>query len=281
MTLRKTKRTEKRFRAGLPWTEAEVARLQELYPKTGKRDLAVRFGRPVWGIIGKARALGLKKDNAGSYQRQSCINPVLWSGHEEEMLRILFPFTPNEEIAEILRRSLDAVHMKSRKLGLRKMELWTETEDRLLKELYRTLSYEQLAKELGRSRSAVQIRVITLGLERKVANWADEEIDCLQRTYSLMMYQTIAKRLGRTWKAVAAKADKMGFTKNLHWHEADIQKLKQLYARFTARQVAERMGRSYDSVRNQIRLLSLRKRKSIANKTVDTGSEGSSVGCKK
>ena len=46
----------------------------------------------------------------------------------------------------------------------------------------------------------------------------------------------------------------------------DIQKLKQLYARFTARQIAERMGRSYNLVRNQIRLLSLRKRANVANK---------------
>jgi len=207
MPLRKTKRTERRFRAGLPWTEAEVARLKELYPGTGQRDLALRFGRPVWGIIGKARALGLKKDCASGYRRQSCINPVLWSGQEEELLRILFPFTPNEEIAEILGRSLDAVHMKSRKLGLRKMEIWTENEDRLLTELYRTLSYEQLAKQLGRSRSSVQIRVITLGLECKVENWTEEEIDYLQKTYSRVKHQTIAKKLGRTWKAVSAKAD--------------------------------------------------------------------------
>ena len=165
MPLRKTKRTEKRHKARLPWTEAEVARLKELYPKTAKRDLAVSFGRPIWGIIGKARALGLKKDYAGSYRRQSCINPVLWSGREEELLRTLFPSTPNEEIAEVLGRSLGAVCNKSRKLGLRIMAIWTESEDRLLKELYQTLSYEQLAKQLGRSRSSVQIRVITLGLE--------------------------------------------------------------------------------------------------------------------
>jgi len=259
MPLRRTKRTEKRHKAGLPWTEAEVAQLKELYPKTAKNDLALRFGRSIWGIIGKARALGLKRDYGSSYGRQPCINPVLWSGEEEELLRTLFPATPNEEIAEVLGRSLGAVCGKSRKLGLRKMEIWMETEDELLKGLYRTLSYEQLAKQLGRSRSSVQIRVITLGLESKVENWAEEEIDYLQRTHSLMTYQTIAKELGRTWKAVAAKADKMGFIKSRCWSEADIQRLKLLYARLTARQVAERMGRSYTSVRNRIRLLGLRK----------------------
>jgi hypothetical protein len=213
MTVRRTKRTENRFKAGLPWTEPEVAQLIELYPTNSNQDLAVKFGRPVWGITGKARGLGLKKNYAGGYRRQSCMNPVPWSGNEEELLGILFPSTPNEEIAEILGRSLGAVCNKSRKLGLRKMELWTASEDELLKALYRTLSYEQLAKQLGRSRSSVQIRVITLDLESKVKNWTEEEIHYLQKTYSCMRDQILAKKLGRTWKAVAAKADKMGFTK--------------------------------------------------------------------
>jgi len=45
MTLRRTKRTEKRFKAGLPWTEDEVAHFIELYPTNSNKDLVVRFGR--------------------------------------------------------------------------------------------------------------------------------------------------------------------------------------------------------------------------------------------
>ena len=62
MTVRRTKRTAKRFNAGLPWIETEVLQLIELYPTNSNKDLAVRFGRPVWGITGKARALELKKN---------------------------------------------------------------------------------------------------------------------------------------------------------------------------------------------------------------------------
>ena len=67
MIVKKNKRTDKRPRSGLPWTEADVAKLAELYPKTSNKDLAVRLGRPIWGIMGKARALSLKKDYAGGY----------------------------------------------------------------------------------------------------------------------------------------------------------------------------------------------------------------------
>ncbi|MCK5172872.1 MAG: hypothetical protein KAR47_05740 [Planctomycetes bacterium] len=257
--MRKTKRTEKRFKAGLPWTEADVARLVKLYPKTGNRDLAAEFGRPLWGIIGKARALELEKNYADGYRRQSCLNPMPWSSNEVERLAKLFPTTPNEEIAERIGRSLDAIANKARKMGLRKMEFWSEEEDKLLKKLYKKLSYEQLARRLGRTRGATQIRVIVLGLECKVDKWTEDEIDFLKKTYLQMTYHQIAQKLGRTWPAVAAKAENMGFIKLHHWPEADVQKLRQLYARFTARQIAEIMGCSYSAVRNKIHLLGLRK----------------------
>lgn len=259
MVLRKTKRTEKRFKAGQPWTEAEVARLVKLYPKMNNRDLAAAFGRSVWGIIGKARELDLKKDYTGGYRRQSCMNPILWSDNEEELLVELFPSTPNEEVAEKIGRTLGAIANKARKMGLWKMEFWSEDEDQLLKKLYKKLSYEQLARRLGRTRGATQIRVIVLGLECKVDNWTEDEIDFLKKTYSQMTYPQIARKLGRTWTAVAAKAEKIGFTKHHHWSHADVHKLSQLYARFTARQIAMIMGCSYGLVRSKIRLLGLRK----------------------
>lgn len=264
MILRRTKRTVKRFSAGLPWTEAETARLVKLYPKTSNKDLAARFGRPLWGVTGKARGLGLKKDYTGGYRRQSCMNPVPWSGDEEELLGILFPSVPNEEIAEILGRSLSAVHMKSRKLGLRKMEFWTETENELLKKLYKKLSYNQLAERLGRTESSIQIRVIVLGLKSKVEKWTEEEIALLKKSYAGTDSRVMAEELGRTRMAVAGKARRSGIRQNHHWPRSDIQKLKELYPMFTVRQVAEMMGCSFSSVRSKIRSLGLRKKAGVA-----------------
>jgi len=123
----------------MAWTEAEVARLIKLYPKTRNRDLVVEFGRSVLGIIGKARGLGLKKDCAGGYRWQQSLNPMPWSTEETNLLRRLFPTTPNEEIAERIGRSLDAIANKARKMGLRKMKFWSEDEDKLLKKLHKKL----------------------------------------------------------------------------------------------------------------------------------------------
>ena len=259
MTVRRTKRTKKRSNAGLPWTEIEVARLVKFYPTNSSKDLAVIFGRSVWGIIDKARELDLKKDYADSYQRQYPLSCSKWSTKEMGLLRKLFFATANEEIAEKIGRSLDAIANKARKMGLRKMEFWSEDEDKLLKKLYKKLSYEQLAQRLGRTRGATQIRVIVLDLECKVNDWTEDEINFLKKSYSQMTYPQMAQKLGRTWTAVAAKAKKLGFSKHHHWSEADVHKLKQLYTRFTVRQIAEIMGCSYSAVRSKIHLLRLRK----------------------
>jgi len=259
MALRKTRRTEKRFSAGLPWTEAEVAQLKRLYPKTSDKDLAVILARSVWGVMGKARGLGLAKDYAGGYRRQQCYNPVAWSVEEEQLLTGLFPTTPNEEIAEQIGRTLDAIANKARKMGLRKQYFWSATEDGLLKKLYKKLTYGQLSRRLGRTKSAVQIRVITLGLECKVENWTEDETNFLKKSYRKMTYCEIAEKLGRTWTAAAGKAESMGLIKKYRWTMAEIQQLKQLYPRFTAIQIAEMMGYSFNAVRGRIRQLRLRK----------------------
>ena len=266
MAVRRTKRTEKRFSAGLPWIETEVSQLIELYPTNSNKDLAVRLGRPVWGITGKARALGLKKNYAGGYRQQLCTTHVPWSGDETNLLAELFSSTPNEEIAERIGRSLDAIANKARKMKLRKMDFWSEAEDELLRRLYKELSYERLSQRLGRSSGATQVRVIVLGLECKVDNWTEDEIDFLEKSYSQMTYPQIAQKLGRTRTAVAAKAEKLGFTKHHHWSQADVRKLRRLYAKFTARQVAEIMGRSYGSVRGRIHLLGLHKEADISKR---------------
>lgn len=245
----------------MAWTETDIARLVKLYPKTSNKDLAVEFGRPILGVIGKARGLGLKKDYTSNHLRQQS---AAWSSEEEETLIELFPTTPNEEIAERIGRGLGAIAKKAAKLGLRKMEFWSEADDEHLRKFYKTLRYNQLASQLGRSRLAVQIRVITLGLDSKVENWTESEIDFLRKNYHGMHFQAIAEELRRPCKAVAVKARRMEFIKNRSWPEGDIRKLKELYARFTARQAAEIMGRSYKSVQSRIRLLGLSKKADAA-----------------
>jgi len=166
MKITRVQRTEKRFNACRPWSEADAALLIELYPLSYNRDLAVRFGRSEDAVRGKARNMGLAKDYAGGYQRLWGIGQP-WSGTEINLLRELYPTTPNEEIGERIGRTYNGVQKMAEKLGLVKMEFWSESEDQLLKELYKKISYEELAKRLGRTLGAVNARTQALGLEWK------------------------------------------------------------------------------------------------------------------
>jgi len=183
-TKRTAKRTAKRFKAGIPWSQADVALLIELYPLSYNRDLAIRFGRSEDAIRGKARNLGLAKDYAGGYQRLWGIGQP-WSGTEINLLRELYAtYTPNEEIAEKIGRTFNAIQKMAEKIGLVKMEFWSESEDELLKKLYKKISYKQLAERLGRTLSAVNARTQSLGLEwKKPENWTQDEIDFLENSY--------------------------------------------------------------------------------------------------
>ncbi len=249
--LRKTKRTEKRFKAGMVWTEADVELLIKLYPRSYNRDLAIRFGRSQEAVRGKARGLGLAKDYAGGYQRLWPFGEP-WSGTEINLLRELYLTTPNEKIAEKIGRTYHAIQKMAEKLGLVKMEFWSESEDELLKKLYKKLSYKQLCKRLGRTIGAINARIITLGLEcKKPENWTKDEINFLKKSYPTIDFGTIAENLGRTFEAVRIKAGKIGLTHENLWSEAEDAALKRLYPDRTVNEISQIIGRTYGAVESR------------------------------
>ncbi|MCD6401853.1 MAG: hypothetical protein J7L73_07990 [Anaerolineales bacterium] len=233
--LRITKKTDKRFKTGMAWSQAEVELLIKLYPISYNTDLAIRFNRSQEAIRGKARKLGLAKDYAGGYQRLWGIGQP-WSRTEINLLRELYAtYTPNEKMAE--------------KLGLVKMEFWSESEDQLLKKLYKKLTYEQLAKRLGRTLSAVNAKTRALGLElKKPENWTQDEVDFLKKSYVDTNFAVIAEKLGRSHYAVCLKTRKMGLVRQSCWTEADDAELKRLYPEHTVNEISQILGRTYNAV---------------------------------
>lgn len=245
----------------MAWTAHDVATLTELYPTSNNRDLAVRLGRSEWAVVGKARGLELTKDGERNCRgRASRGRP--WSSHEMNLLRMLYPTTPNEDIAEHIGRSRNAVHMKARQMELRKMELWGGREDQCLREAYRECSFGELAQRLGRTLPAVKSRAVTLRLDPKIPNWTEEEVQFLRESYGTTDVGTIAGGLGRTRAAVAKKAREIGLVRFRHWSGRDVRRLKELYPRCTLREVADAFGRSCDSIRAKAAQLKLSKRSS-------------------
>lgn len=256
--MRRVRRTSQKPNAGLAWTARDIALLAELYSTCNNRDLAGRLGRSEWSIVGKARELGLTKDYGRGYRRRSGESRP-WSTEETNLLRMLYPTTPNEDIAERIGRTRNAVHMKARQLQLRKMEFWSEQEDQCLREAYRVCGYDELARQLGRTLLAVKARGITLNLEPKVPQWSDHEVRFLRETYGTKDLSALAAELGRTRAAVAKKTREIGLVRFRHWSSQDMRRLRALYPHCTARELADKLGRSFNSVRYKAWQLGLRK----------------------
>ena len=264
--VRRVRRTGRRHRAGLPWSPREEELLTELYPTHSKEDLALRLGRSQWSILGKARSLRLTRD-LGNGCRRPRSEARRWSFDEIGLLRALYPILPYEEVAERIGRSHDAVKMKARKLGLRKVECWTAVEDELLRDSYRDQHLGRIAERLGRTVLAVKARAIVLGLEVKVRHWTPEEIRFLGDSYGVVEWETIATGLGRTRAATAKKAREIGRVRYRRWSREDVRRLTELYPHYTTRAIANRLGHSYEAVRHKVRQWGLRKQAQPAGST--------------
>ncbi len=106
------------------WTRDELNLLRRIYGTRTDEDLAVVFGRPVQAIRRTAKRFALSKDKA--FLRQLHGEPVTkmprWSAEELELLKELYPTTPNLEIAHQVGRSIKSVVSKAHQMGLRKDE---------------------------------------------------------------------------------------------------------------------------------------------------------------
>lgn len=240
--MRRVQRTKQRSKAGSVWTARDVAFLVDLYPTCNNHDLAGRLGRSEWAIVGKARGLGLTKDRARGYTQQSG-GGRSWSDEEMNLLRMLYPATPTEEIAEQMSRSRNAVHMKARRLQLRKMEFWSEREDQCLRDTHRVCHCDEVAQRLGRTLLAVKARAITLNLAPKVANWTEDEVRFLREAYGTMDLAEIAGQLGRTRAAVARKAHRNGLVRYRHRFGRHAERRNELPPCGTAHEPAKQAPR--------------------------------------
>ncbi len=114
----------RRNRHSGPWSSADLHTLKRLYGTRTNEDLAVILGRTVSEIEEAARSLALAKDK-GFRRRRGDGKPVRmprWTAEEVELLRDLYPDTPNLEIARRLGRTVKAVVSKANDLGLKKSE---------------------------------------------------------------------------------------------------------------------------------------------------------------
>lgn len=104
------------------WTNEEMLRFRRYYGTRSDEDLAAIFGRGLDAVQRLAKRFCLAKDKAflKKQRGEGATTMPRWSSAELQLLRELYPRTPNLEIARQLNRSVKSIVSKAHHFGLKK-----------------------------------------------------------------------------------------------------------------------------------------------------------------
>jgi hypothetical protein len=201
------------------WSQAEIARLRELYGLRDEKSIARELNRPVGSVRKMAEDVFRSAPRTGP-----------WTARDLEDLKKYFGGTTTEVIARILGRSADEV--QEQVIELRRIQStgrWTQDEVAEFKRLYGTRTDDDLAIIFGRTLEAVKrlgaryclakdkafVRKLTGSAATRMPRWAAEELDKLKELYPVMSNLDIAQKLNRSVKSVVSKAHNLGLKKEV------------------------------------------------------------------
>ena len=201
------------------WSQAEVARLRELYGLRDDKAIARELNRPVQSVRKMAEQLFPLGQRSGP-----------WSDEEVERLKRYLGAADDLVLARILGRTPAEVAERIEELGrVRRTEPWKQEEIAELKKLYGTRRDEDLALIFGRDVEEIRdqaselrlakdkafVRKIEGGATTRMPRWSADEIQILEEMYPTESNLDIAARLERSVKSVVSKAHNLGLKKSV------------------------------------------------------------------
>ena len=207
------------------WSQAELARLRELYGLRDDKSIARELNRPVGSVRKMAEEVFRDVAHTGP-----------WTAREVQDLKKYLGGTTPEVIARILGRTVDEV--QEQVIELRRIQSagrWTQDEVVEFKRLYGTRTDDDLAIIFGRTIEAVKrlgaryclakdkafVRKLTGSSATRMPRWAPSEIDKLREIYPVASNLDIAQKLNRSVKSVVSKAHNLGLKK-------EVERLRQM-----------------------------------------------------
>jgi len=169
---------------------------------------------------------------------------------------------PDDEIAETLGRTPNAVGVKRRRLGIIRERPWSGQEILRLKQDFYTRTAEAIALEMHRTPGAIRARSRILGLKKMSRRiWTGDEESQLRQRYGKEPMHAIATAMGRSRSSVQHKARTM----DLSMQEEDRLKLASRPHKWTGEKIAATIRRMADE-NDEISLSQIRTReKSMYN----------------
>lgn len=200
------------------WSQAEQARLRQLYGLRDDAAIARELNRPVSSVRKMAEKLFKGKRRQGP-----------WTATEVENLKRYLGATTPEVIAQILGRTVEEVSERILELGrVQRGGSWTREEMAEFKRIYGTRTDEAISRIFGRSVEDVRalaeefalakdkafVRRVSGESSTRMPRWTTEELELLKREYPLQPNLKIARKLGRSVKSVVSKAHNLGLKKS-------------------------------------------------------------------
>jgi len=199
------------------WSQAEIARLKELYGLRDETAIARELNRPVASV---------RKMAEQAFQIAARTGP--WTAAEVQNLKRYIGGTTSETIARILGRPLEQV--QSQIMELRRIQTPKSlSQDELVefKRLYGTRTDDDLAIIFGRPLEVVTDVATRLRLAKdkaflrrlagspasRMPRWDSEAIEKLRQIYPTTPNLEIARQLQRSVKSVVSKAHNLGLKK--------------------------------------------------------------------
>ncbi len=207
------------------WSQAEVARLREMYGLRDEASIARELNRPIATVRKMAEDVCRSEPRTGP-----------WTADEVQRLKQFLGASAPETIAHILGRPVGEVGQQIFELGrIQQAGRWTREEVADFRRIFGTRTDEDLARIFGRSIEAIRRQAQKYSLAKdkafmrrlrgeaatRMPRWTDAELELLREMYPLVSNLDIAQKLQRSVKSVVSKAHNMGLKK-------DPQRLRQM-----------------------------------------------------
>jgi hypothetical protein len=200
------------------WSNAERARVRQLYGLRDEVLIAQALKRPVASVLRVARDLFGAPIKTGP-----------WTEGETAQLKRYLGASSPEVIARILGRSAAEVRARIEALGqVRNTERWSRAETAELKRIYGSRPDEALALIFGRCPDEIRRVAGECGLSKgkafvrklsgknatRMPRWQPAELELFKSSYTTRSNLELARRLGRSVKSISSKASQLHLKKS-------------------------------------------------------------------
>lgn len=211
-------------RSGRPrrgrWSQAELARLRDLYGHKTLEQIARELNRPAPSVQRMAESLFPGGDKVGE-----------WDEEEAQRLKQYLGVCDPEIIARIFGRTPECVREFIQSLDENQtLRPWTQEEIADLKRLHGTRTDRDIARVFQRPEASVSAMALELCLAKdkafvrrqateatppvRMPRWSADEVVLLKEIYAMHSNLEIAQRLNRSVKSVVSKAHGLGLRKD-------------------------------------------------------------------